>query len=274
MMSRLPDFVVIGAQRSGTTSLYRYLDRHPDIFMAPTKEVHFFDRHFENGVAWYCKQFDGAHLNQVVGEATPRYMADPRAVERLAEIVPHARLVALLRDPVERAYSHYWMERARGRERRSFEEAIAVEEGRKGAQTLPAYLGQSRYLTQLQRICGSFRRDQLLVMLFDDLRHEPGATLAGLCRFLGVEDSGDPSAIEEVNQFVAFRSLTLRRMYKRLPLALSPLTRALGRLNTKSGRTYPPMRPETRKHLVTRFASENRALGEWLDRDLEMWNQR
>ncbi len=273
MTYRLPDFVVVGAQRSGTTSLYRYLDGHPGIFMAPTKEVHFFDRHFDKGIAWYGRQFEGARRHQVVGEATPRYMADPRAIELLAEVVPSARLVALLRNPVERAYSHYWMERARGREPRSFEEAIAAEEESMSPQALPAYLGQSRYLAQLQRICQRFPRDQLLVLIFDNLRDEPETTLAGLFRFLGVDDDRNLPNIEEVNGFVAFRSLTLRRLYKGLPAVLSPLTRAMGRLNTRPGHSYPPMRPETREKLITRFEVENQALAKWLDRELAMWSQ-
>lgn len=274
MSSRLPDFVVVGAQRSGTTSLYRYLDGHPGVFMAATKELHFFDRHFDRGLGWYHDQFAGAALDQVTGEATPRYMSDARAVQRLAETVPEARLVAILRNPTDRAYSHYWMERARGRELLSFEDAIDAELARDDPDVLPAYLSQGRYLRQLERLTERVSADRLLVLLFDDLCHDPTATFARLCRFLGVDDHVTPPIVgRTVNSFVSFRSLRLRRLTKLVPASLPAVSRALGRLNARPGEAYPPLAASTRSRLVELFEPDNRALAQWLGRDLEMWNR-
>lgn len=275
MTVRLPDFVVVGAQRSGSTSLYRYLDSHPEIFMAATKELHFFDRHFDRGLGWYAGHFADATPDQVVGEATPRYMCDAAAVERLASTLPDGRFLAILRNPVDRAYSHYWMERARGREPNSFEEAIAAEDARDDPEVLPAYLGQGRYLAQLERLVEHVGRDQLLVVLFDDLRQDAEGTYSEICRFLGVDDGWRPERLgQPVNQFVGFRSLTLRRVTKLIPPSIPLASRALGRLNATRQTSYPPMSPETRQRLVDRFAAENHALGAWLDRDLGAWNRR
>lgn len=269
---RLPDFVIVGAQRCGSTSLYRYLEDHPDVFMARVKELHFFDWHFDRGLSWYRRQFAGASPHQRAGEATPRYMASGQAVERMLATLPGARLLAILRDPVERAYSHYWMERARGRDDRSFEAAIAMEQERDDPEVLPAYLGQGRYVGQLERICRRLPRSQLHVVVFEDLCARPGDTFAEICRFLGIDDAYRPADLgRPVNQFVAFRSLALRRVTKVVPRSLPLLRRALGRLNTSTEASYPPLAAATREHLATYFEADNRALATFLGRPLDRW---
>ncbi len=272
MSARLPEFVVVGAQRCGSTSLYRYLEDHPAVFMAAVKELHFFDRHFDRGLSWYREQFADASPAQRAGEATPRYMASATAVERLAATLPEARLLAILRDPVERAYSHYWMERARGRENGSFEAAIAAEEARHDPEVLPAYLGQGRYITQLERICRLVPRHHLHVILLEDLLARPEATFAQVCRFLDIDDAYRPANLgQPVNSFVAFRSLALRRATKGIPRSLPVLSKALGRLNAQDKSSYPSLLPETRNRLAAYFEDDNRALATFLDRDLDAW---
>src|SRR5262245_45971784 len=122
--TRLPTFLIVGAMRSGTTSLARYLGAHPDVFVAPEKEIHFFDRCFDRGVAWYAERFIQAAGAGAIGEATQSYMYDPDAIARMRSVVPSARLLTILRHPTDRAYSHYWLNRAHGLEDRSFEAAI------------------------------------------------------------------------------------------------------------------------------------------------------
>src|SRR5215208_8528317 len=118
----LPDFLILGAQKAGTTALYAYLRWHPQITGPSFKEVSFFDRHYARGERWYR-----AHLpmrrSSIVGEASPSYLFHPLAPERVAQMLPNARLVALLRNPVDRAFSHYQHEVALGREPLSFEAA-------------------------------------------------------------------------------------------------------------------------------------------------------
>src|SRR5690348_836405 len=136
----LPDFLVIGAQRGGTTSLYQYLQVHPFIEPATTKEVHFFDRRFHKGLAWYRGHFPTAlekyraeHLRGgmfLTGEATPSYLFLPYIPKRVVRVLPHARFIVLLRNPVERAYSHYRHAVELGHEHLAFEEAIKNQAAR------------------------------------------------------------------------------------------------------------------------------------------------
>jgi hypothetical protein len=269
----LPNFVVIGAMRSGTTSLYKYLQVHPEVFM-PRKEIHFFDRRWDRGLDWYRSRFDGWAGQPAVGEATPSYLADPVAIDRMAAVIPGTRLVAILRDPVDRAYSHYWMERARGRERRSFEQAVADERAGvvdPGRADRADYLARGRYLPQLEAVCERFPRDRLTVLVFDDLRDRPTATYAGLCRFLAVDDRFSPPRLgTRVNRYVGFRSMRVRRLRRRLPKTFN-IGRIVGRLNAVEG-GYPPMAEPIRNELRRYFAADNAALGAWLDRDLSAWS--
>ena len=138
----LPDFLIIGTQRGGTTSLYNYLVEHPGIGAASIKEVHFFDTpHFKQGLAWYRGHFPSAFQRYyverslkhgfVTGEASPYYLFHPHAPKRVAGLMPQMKLIVMLRNPVDRAYSHYHHEVAGGHEKlATFEEAIACEDER------------------------------------------------------------------------------------------------------------------------------------------------
>src|SRR5215217_8827850 len=127
----LPDFVVIGTQKGGTSYFYSLLTEHPLVRRAAAKELHFFDNKFAEGVGWYRRCFsEGEQVDghrTITGEASPSYLFDPQVPERMARIIPEAKLIALLRNPIDRAYSHYQMEVRRGREERSFEEATEEE---------------------------------------------------------------------------------------------------------------------------------------------------
>ena len=203
----LPNFVLIGAMRSGSTSLYKYLQAHPDVFM-PRKEIHFFDRKWDRGLEWYESRVEGYAGQSAVGEATPTYLAEPLALDRMAAIIPDTRLLAVLRDPVDRAYSHYWMERIREREPRRFDEAVADEIEHRPGVPASDYLDRGRYLGQLEQVTARFARDRLFVVLLDDLRDRPHTTIRDVCRFLAVADGFVPPRIgERVNRFVGFRSM-------------------------------------------------------------------
>lgn len=272
----LPNFLIIGAMRSGTTSLARYLGAHPDVFVAQDKELHFFDLNRDRGLDWYRAQFTGAEGERMVGEATQTYMYDGEAVDRMASDLPDAKLIAILRDPVKRAYSHYWQNHARGTEPLSFPDAIAAEPERlassdKQSRFFFSYVDRGLYVRQLRRICEHYPRASLHVLLFEDLRDAPAEAYRSACAFLGVDDDFLPPNIGvPINRYVSFRSVKLRALGKKLPRALR---RAVGRLNTQEA-SYPPMDPGVRAELRQRFAADNAALETWLDRDLSEWRRR
>jgi hypothetical protein len=272
----LPTFLIIGAMRSGTTSLTRYLRPHPDVYMADRKELHFFDFDYGLGIERYRENFEGAGDALAVGEATPNYMYDGRAMERIAVSIPGARLVAILRDPVDRAYSHYWHNRSVGRESLGFAEALAAEQKRLStddprARAHWSYVDRGRYHRQLLRVSELFPREALLVLLFDDLKDAPSEVHRTLYRHLGIDDRFSPTQSGiTANTFVAFRSKTVRRLTRRLPRSTR---RVVGRLNTRSDSSYPPMDPAIRHELKERFQQENALLGAWLRRDLSPWDR-
>jgi hypothetical protein len=204
----LPDFLVIGAQKSGTTTLYDYIVQHPDVRAALTKEVHFFDDNFQRGAGWYRSNFPvgaaplGTTNRWQTGEASPYYLLHPLAPRRAAQVLPHAKLLVTLRHPVDRAYSHYQHERAKGTEPLTFAEAIEQESARtegpwqqlsSGAVARApevqsfSYLARGRYDEQLSRWLQHFAREQMYVISAERLFSEPAVVMRGVFNFLGLD---------------------------------------------------------------------------------------
>jgi hypothetical protein len=206
----LPDYLIIGAQRAGTTSLHRYLVQHPGVRTTlRTKGVHYFDTGYGRGRSWYASRFPTrltawyvARRHGVVlrtGEASPYYLFHPLVPQRVAELLPQVKLIALLRDPVVRAYSHYQHEVARGFETLSFEEAIAAEPARLAgevermlaeplhhsfAHQHHSYLARGRYHEQLATWRALFDDSQLLVLSSERFFAEPERTFGQVLDFL------------------------------------------------------------------------------------------
>jgi hypothetical protein len=252
----LPDFLVIGAQKAGTTALYAYLRWHPAVLGPSWKEVSFFDRHYVRGEAWYRGHFPNrlrlglamrrTGVAAAVGEASPSYLFHPLAAERVAALVPQARLIAILRNPVERAFSHYNHEVALGREPLAFEQAIEREGMRTRGEVERmladpgyfshawwnhTYVARGLYAEQLEWWLAAFPRERLLVLTSEELSARPRETYAAVLRFLGLP----PHALDS---------------YPRLNM-----------------REYGVMASETRALLTERFAEPNRKLAELFGRD-------
>jgi hypothetical protein len=207
----LPDFLIIGVQKGGTTSLYRYLNEHPNIGGANIKEVDYFGKYYRRGLSWYRAQFptlyrkrytrDILKENYILGEASPNYFFQPHVPERVARVLPQAKLIVLLRNPVERAYSHYRHNATRGFEHASFAEAVASEEQRIQAEREKAlrdewyysttymrqsYLAKGIYVDQLKHWLEFFPREQVLVLKSEDLYEEPERIYKQTLAFLAV----------------------------------------------------------------------------------------
>jgi hypothetical protein len=193
-LRQAPDFMIIGTQRGGTTSLYRYLSAHPEIGQALRKEVHFFDRYYEYGIDWYLAHFPLRGEFPVVGEASPYYVFHRDVPERILAAVPQAKFILLLRNPVDRSYSQYHMKVERGLETLSFEEAIEREPERLAVSDDPldpawrhhSYLARGVYVDQIKRWFDNFPRDQFLIIKSEDFYAEPVQILHQTHAFLGV----------------------------------------------------------------------------------------
>lgn len=202
---KLPDFLIIGTHKGGTSSLLHYITQHPDVIRASSKEVHYFDGGLEDGIDKYPGRNNGyrahfplkIHKTKITGEATPFYLFHPLAPRRIHEQIPEARLIVLLRDPVARAISHYQHEVRQGRETRSITEAFDSEAAL--LTTLSeikaynakefrqkSYLTRGVYVDQLARYLQLFKRDQLLIIESKDLFESPINTLEQVWTFLGV----------------------------------------------------------------------------------------
>jgi hypothetical protein len=200
----LPSVLIIGTQKGGTTSLFNYVAEHPDVLQPIGKEVHYFDLHYEAGENWYRGRFPYAHRlrrGALTLDASPYYMLHPLAPARAAGLLPQVKLIALLRNPIDRALSHYQHEVRAGRESLSFEEALDRAEERVAGeeerlQREPHYYSWNHhrytytrrglYLPQLQRWMQHYPRSQLLVLQSEWLFHDPPGATDAVYRFIGL----------------------------------------------------------------------------------------
>ena len=241
----LPDAVILGAQKCGTSSLHNYLTQHPGVIAPLRKEVHYFDLNYGRGEAWYRAHFGRQGEPGLNLDSSPYYLFHPAVPRRMRELLPDVRLIVLLRDPVRRAYSHYWHERDKGQEELSFEAAIDAEPERLGrvAELLASgelersrehqrhsYLARGRYAEQLERWFATYPRERIRVLRFEDFVQDPLAALNGTLEFLG------------------------------LPPAASV------RLEARNARRYPPMQEATMARLREYFEPHNRRLEALLGR--------
>jgi hypothetical protein len=201
----LPNLIIIGAGKCGTSALWHYLGLHPEISMSRNKELRFFHEKFnwEKGVGWYEGQFANGST-PVRGEASPQYTHYPEsrgAAERMHSILPEAKLIYIVRDPIERIISDYVDGVARGRQQRTLAEAVA-------APSRSSYVLRSRYMMQLEQYLPYYSMNHILVLTQEMLMSDRRATLAKVFRFLEVDESFDSPGFDEVKN----SSLGLRRV--------------------------------------------------------------
>ena len=198
-----PDFLIIGAQKCGTTSLYEYLKQHPGLSSnIGEKEIHFFDKNFRKGSRWYKSNFPLRREGILYYEATPYYIFHPLAPHRVRDLLPNAKLIVMLRNPVDRTFSHYKWQVRRGRETLSFEEAIEREDERlKGEEERLikepfyrsfnhrkfGYVARSKYVVQIKRWLKYFPESSILILDSKELQTDPEDCFGRIFKFLGVE---------------------------------------------------------------------------------------
>lgn len=290
----MPNFLLIGAPRSGTTTLYQGLRQHPEIYMSPNKEPWFFacegtEQRFEGpgdfqGIrdrASYEALFDGVRGETAIGEASTLYLSSPKAVEGIKRHVPDAKLLAVLRNPVERAYSNYMMHIAYGRESLSMGAALDAEDERMKNDWSPFwfYSRMGLYSDQLARYFGSFPRDQIRVYLYEDLEGDLDRLYRSIFRFLGVDDdvsirSGQPQNPSGVPRSRALWDLIVRSNALNCAsrhVVPEQLREAVKTRLMNCNLEKVPLRPHLRQRLADYYRDDILRTQELLDRDLSDW---
>ncbi len=212
-IDRLPHFLGLGVQKGGTTTLQRLLEQHPQIWLSPEKELHYFSLYFNRGRHWYSNCFADASPDQCCGDITPYYVFHPQAPERIANLLPDARLIVLLRDPVERCLSQYFHSRRLGLESLELEDALAAESARlAGAEQQlessdgfhfghqeHSYLARSRYEQQLNRYEERFSTDQILLLKSEDFFDRGAQIWDRVLSFLALDAIPFPQSFSPAN---------------------------------------------------------------------------
>jgi len=283
---KLPNFIICGTQKGGTSALYYFLKKHPEIYLPPKKEVHYFDLNYQKGLKWYEKHFKGASSKyKAIGEASPSYMYLEEVPERIHEVLPDVKLIFILRNPVDRAYSHYWHEVKLGYEWLSFEEAIKVEQERLAKGDIInrihySYLDRGEYIEQIKRFRKYFSKDQILVLITEELKSNPEIIMRQIFEFLQVNPDfkseswynrklniGRKPRIKAL-QLIRGKLHRIRTYYfPRLAFLINPTLHAIDTINLTKG--YPKMSLETRKFLMNYFESHNIKLEKYLRRRLD-----
>jgi len=272
-----PDFLIIGSQKAGTTSLYHALRLHPEVFVPEKKELNFFflADEYAKGIGHYERYFEPAPVSaKARGEASPGYICHPDAPQRIASALPDAKLVLTVRNPIDRAYSQYWDNRRQLGEPLEWDDAVArlvggglFEPGRLG------YVARGMYMAYIPRFLERYPRERLLVLVFDDLKADGAAVQRRLFEFVGV----DPEiAVPPQKRNVT--SMTVNPVARWLfahPAATRGLPRKLRGLVLRGPRRpfkAPPMRAETRARLVEFYRPWNAELEAFLGRELD-WDR-
>ena len=294
---RLPDFIIIGAAKAGTTSLYRYLTRHPNIFMSEPKEPTYFarDERFKLGEPWYLSLFQDARPDQLCAEASTNYTnwpLYPDTVSRMSSLVPAVKLIYLMRHPVDRAYSHYiqLIQNIRTDDPdykfdKTFEEHIATDD---------SVIQSSNYMQQIEQFLERYNRDQMLFLIFEEFIKDPQSSLTQISDFLGIDSNFDFIGTGEVKENLnRDKESWLLRSRLTAPLKSIPggqfiadhlpqaardqiyswLKRLPQRKRIEAEYIPPKMKSGTRDKLLDYYRRPNEQLSEFLGRDLSIWQR-
>jgi hypothetical protein len=205
MHKKLPEFLGIGTQKGGTTTLHQLLTSHPQVFLPKCKEIHFFSLHYEKGTDWYANHFKDAAIDQIKGEITPLYLFDAKVPKRIHKILPEVKLITLLRDPVERTLSQIFHARRRGFETLKPKDAIDAEEkrlrlGSQFSMQKHSYIARSRYLEQLERYEKLFSKKNLLIIKSEELFDNKSTAWRRIQDFLDIDIIPNPISLPRANR--------------------------------------------------------------------------
>lgn len=276
----LPNFIIAGTEKSGTSSLVFYLREHSSIYIPSIKEIYFFNNesNFNKGIEWYEKWFSGWSGEKAVGECTPLYMYDPICSKKIADLFPEIKLIFILRNPVDRAYSNYWHQVRAGREFQPFEESLKKSRNRiiknKYNSRHYSYLDKGFYYIQLRRFMDRFSREQIHVIKFDDLIKYSEETLNRIYSFLEVEPKKKHRSINTIKNKTKLPRSRYIQYAARKVFGISFIFKAISRININLGfEDYPPMTTKTKKYLINYFTEDINRLEALTGINFSLWKE-
>ena len=292
-----PDFFIVGAPKCGTTAMYKYLKQHPEIFMPERKEIHFFgtdlkSKYFLREKDIYLSLFSKAKDEKRIGECSVWYLYSKKAAEEIKEFYPSARIIIMLRNPVDMLYSQHSQFIYNGNEDIvDFEDALNAEDDRKRGLRIPKsvhfveslfYRETAKFSQQVKRYLNIYEKENIHIIIYDDLKRDTEEVYKKTLHFLDVNEGFLPE-LKIINPNKRARTKILRKLYSDQPLLTksvgkilipsafrTKLLRALKKINTKY-LPRPPMDAELRKKLQAEFAPEVENLSKLLGRDLTHW---
>ena len=294
----MPNFLILGAPKAGTTALYRYLKEHPQVYMSPIKEPKFFalegekidfrgpydwKKDYITDIETYCALFKEVSDEVAIGEASPWYLHISKAPERIQHHIPDARLIAILRDPVERAYSQFLSLVRQGLEPLTdFAQAMEAEEDRIRNNWSPRWHYKQRgfYYAQLKHYFDLFDRSQIRVYLHEDFKTNSISVMQDIFRFLDVDDTFVPDTSQKHNMTYIHRNKVLHKLLKEqnpLKSILKPLISSSLREGIKTNLTTlnigkrPQIQPKVREQFIQEYREDILKLQELIQRDLSAW---
>jgi len=292
---QLPNFIIIGAAKSGTTTLFEAIGQNPSVFAATKKEIKFFsrDEKYKMGVDWYQETFfKNAEMYPVRMEASPAYLTwSEKTAPRIKQVYQDSPLkfAAIFRDPVKRAYSHYWMRFHQGTETLSFSEAIYSEESRlkenwemlsTRGDGLYGYFRAGCYATKLKPYLELFPRENLFFLLQEDLQNDYDKSIGSLLSFLGIEQqhqfiafkSNEAAVPRNKNVYSLYSRVKNSKVQKIFELLFPRKTRKLFRQSFIFKPVQnPPMEEEIKQYLYSRYIDEVKQFELIINRDLSHW---
>jgi hypothetical protein len=284
----LPNFMIIGVAKAGTTSLFRYLDQHPQVFMCPIKGSNYFG--YEDALAWrwtdegeppllrhfqvktheaYEALFAGASDEIAIGEASPQYFRCPTAARRIHECIPDVKLVASLRNPADRAFSGFMMRTRRGEPVKSLYEELTPE---------ASHVKEGFYYKRLKRYFDSFPKHQIKIYIFEEFKQDPTQVVVDIFDFLGVDTTVEPDTSTRYNPAGVPKHRLLNRLFfdptlvrtakSLLPENLQGMVKNVRKMNLATPPKFPA---DLRAKLLEHYRDDILKLEGLLDRDLSIW---
>lgn len=287
----MPNFLIIGAMKAGTTSIYSYIKQHPQIYMSHLKEPHFFSsneyqkRGFKpiSSIEEYRALFNDVSCEKAIGEASTTYLANPKAAERISYCIPEAKLIAIFRDPASRAYSHYLMSNqpklAKEHQNTFFDDFFRTLQSN-------SHIFQSGlYFIHLKHYLSLFGSQQIKVFLYEDLKNNLDNLLLEIFQFLGVDDSFTPKRTESrynlggipSNKFVYDVLEISRQSFNKFISPFMPkvlvdqLYQAYAGVRTKNLNAPPPLPLKIREQIIAMYREDILQLQDLIQRDLTLW---